>query len=58
MRKKKKYIVSKWMKLKMNDEKPIIMQAYEYENIFFDILEFDEGMKMYDYVLPSITRKT
>nr|XP_016490652.1 PREDICTED: uncharacterized protein LOC107810387 [Nicotiana tabacum] len=44
---KKKYVVGKWIKFQMVDDKPIMEQVHEYENLTADIL--NEGMKMYRF---------
>ncbi|KAL0344373.1 UNVERIFIED_CONTAM: hypothetical protein Sangu_1324700 [Sesamum angustifolium] len=41
---RKKYVVEKWVQFQMIDEKPIMDQIYEYENLVADVLS--EGMKM------------
>ena len=41
---KKKYICGKFLQFKMVDDKPIMEQVHEYENLVADILA--EGMKM------------
>ncbi|KAL0406670.1 UNVERIFIED_CONTAM: hypothetical protein Slati_3980900 [Sesamum latifolium] len=41
---RKKYVVGKWLQFQMVDEKPIMDQIHEYENLVADVLS--EGMKM------------
>ncbi|XP_070046393.1 uncharacterized protein LOC142169572 [Nicotiana tabacum] len=41
---KKKYVVRKWIKFQMVDNKPIMEQVHEYENLIADVL--NEGMEM------------
>ncbi|XP_070037063.1 uncharacterized protein [Nicotiana tomentosiformis] len=41
---KKKYVVEKWIKFQMVDDKPIMEQVHEYENLTADVL--NEGMEM------------
>ena len=41
---KKKYVTGKWMQFRMVDDKPIMDQVHEYENLVADVLA--EGMKM------------
>ena len=41
---KKKYVVSKWLQFQMGDDKPMMDQIHEYENLVTDVI--DKGMKM------------
>ncbi|KAL0349666.1 UNVERIFIED_CONTAM: hypothetical protein Sradi_4115800 [Sesamum radiatum] len=41
---RKKYVVEKWVQFQMIDEKPIMDQIHEYENLVADVLS--KGMKM------------
>ncbi|XP_011100540.1 uncharacterized protein LOC105178708 [Sesamum indicum] len=41
---RKKYVVGKWLQFQMVDEKPIMDQIHEYENLVTEVLS--EGMKM------------
>ncbi|KAA0041578.1 ty1-copia retrotransposon protein [Cucumis melo var. makuwa] len=41
---RKKYVVEKWLQFQMTDDKPIVEQIHEYENLVANVLS--EGMKM------------
>lgn len=41
---KKKYVVGKWLQFRMVDDKPIMDQLHDYENLTADVL--NEGMKL------------
>lgn len=41
---RKKYMVGKWLQFQMSDDKPIMDQVHEYENLATNVLF--EGMKM------------
>lgn len=49
---KKKYATGKWLQFKMVDDKPIMNQVHEYENLVADILT--EGMKMCDVLQANV----
>ncbi|XP_021751875.1 uncharacterized protein LOC110717468 [Chenopodium quinoa] len=49
---KKKYVVGKWINFKMDDEKPIMTQALDYENMVTEIL--GEGMKMCETLQANV----
>lgn len=40
----RKYVTGKWLQFQMVDDKPILDQVHEYENLVADVL--NEGMKM------------
>ncbi|KAA0036921.1 ty1-copia retrotransposon protein [Cucumis melo var. makuwa] len=40
----KKYVVGKWLQFQMTDDKPVVEQIHEYENLVANVLS--EGMKM------------
>ncbi|KAL0373620.1 UNVERIFIED_CONTAM: hypothetical protein Sradi_3277700 [Sesamum radiatum] len=48
----KKYVVGKWLQFHMIDDKPIMDQVHEYENLVVDVLS--EGMKMCDTLQANI----
>ncbi|XP_019226930.1 PREDICTED: uncharacterized protein LOC109208298 [Nicotiana attenuata] len=50
---KKKYVVGKWIKFQMVNDKPIMEQVHEYENLTADVL--NEGMEMSNLVESSST---
>lgn len=52
---KKKYATGKWLQFKMVDDKPIMNQVHEYENLVADILT--EGMKMCDVLQANVLIK-
>ncbi|KAL0451543.1 UNVERIFIED_CONTAM: hypothetical protein Slati_1132400 [Sesamum latifolium] len=52
---RKKYVVGKWLQFHMVDDKPIMDQVHEYENLVADILS--EGMKMCDILQENILLK-
>ncbi|TYK30642.1 ty1-copia retrotransposon protein [Cucumis melo var. makuwa] len=41
---RKKYVVGKWLQFRMTDDKPVVEQIHEYENLVANVLS--EGMKM------------
>ncbi|KAL0427898.1 UNVERIFIED_CONTAM: hypothetical protein Slati_2964600 [Sesamum latifolium] len=49
---RKKYVVGKWLQFQMNDEKSIMVQVHEYENLVADILS--EGMKIYEILQANV----
>ncbi|XP_056688727.1 uncharacterized protein [Spinacia oleracea] len=49
---KKKYVVGKWINFKMTDDKSIMDQVHDYENIVTDIL--GEGMKMCETLQANV----
>ncbi|XP_070007571.1 uncharacterized protein LOC142165387 [Nicotiana tabacum] len=49
---KKKYVVRKWIKFQMVDDKPIMEQFHEYENLTADVL--NEGTKMCDILQANV----
>ncbi|KAL0378952.1 UNVERIFIED_CONTAM: hypothetical protein Sradi_3200700 [Sesamum radiatum] len=49
---RKKYVVGKWLQFHMVDDKPIMDQVHEYENLVADVLS--EGMKMCDVLQANV----
>ena len=49
---RKKYVVGNWLRFQMMDDKPIMEQIHEYENIVGDIL--NEGMKMCEILQANV----
>ncbi|XP_070010524.1 uncharacterized protein [Nicotiana sylvestris] len=49
---KKKYVVGKWIKFQMVDNKPIMEQVHEYENLTADVL--NEGMEMCEILQANV----
>ncbi|KAL0317130.1 UNVERIFIED_CONTAM: hypothetical protein Sangu_2127300, partial [Sesamum angustifolium] len=49
---RKKYVVGKWLQFHMTDDKPIMDQVHEYENLVADVLS--EGMKMCDVLQANV----
>ncbi|XP_021844984.2 uncharacterized protein [Spinacia oleracea] len=49
---KKKYVVGKWINFKITDDKSIMDQVHDYENIVFDIL--GEGMNMCETLQANV----
>ncbi|XP_070005863.1 uncharacterized protein [Nicotiana sylvestris] len=49
---KKKYVVGKWIKFQMVDDKPIMEQVHEYENLTADVL--NEGMEMCEILQSNV----
>ncbi|XP_021764848.1 uncharacterized protein LOC110729418 [Chenopodium quinoa] len=49
---KKKYVVGKWINFKVDDEKPIMTQVHDYENMVTEIL--GEGMKMCETLQANV----
>ncbi|KAL0407798.1 UNVERIFIED_CONTAM: Retrovirus-related Pol polyprotein from transposon TNT 1-94 [Sesamum radiatum] len=49
---RKKYVVGKWLQFHMTDDKPIMDQVHEYENLVADVLS--EGMKMCDTLQANV----
>ncbi|KAL0437603.1 UNVERIFIED_CONTAM: hypothetical protein Sradi_0468200 [Sesamum radiatum] len=49
---RKKYVVGKWLKFHMVDDKPIMDQVHEYENLVADVLS--EWMKMCDVLQANV----
>ncbi|KAL0434395.1 UNVERIFIED_CONTAM: hypothetical protein Slati_2773800 [Sesamum latifolium] len=52
MQAEKKYVVSKWLQFHMTDDKPIMDQVHEYENLAADVLS--EGMKTCDTLQANV----
>ncbi|XP_075086185.1 uncharacterized protein LOC142168908 [Nicotiana tabacum] len=53
---KKKYVVGKWIKFQMVDDKPIMEQVHEYENLTINIM--NEGMEMCEILQANILLET
>ncbi|KAK4381929.1 hypothetical protein Sango_2920000 [Sesamum angolense] len=53
---RKKYVVGKWLQFHMTDDKPIMDQVHEYENLVADVLS--EGMKMCDVLQANVLLET
>ncbi|KAL0443926.1 UNVERIFIED_CONTAM: hypothetical protein Slati_2115300 [Sesamum latifolium] len=49
---RKKYVVGKWLQFLMTDDKPILDQVHEYENLVADVLS--EGIKMCDTLQANV----
>ncbi|KAL0287062.1 UNVERIFIED_CONTAM: hypothetical protein Sangu_2708500 [Sesamum angustifolium] len=49
---RKKYVVGKWLQFHMADDKPIMDQVHEYENLVANVLS--EGMKMCDVLQANV----
>ncbi|KAL0324974.1 UNVERIFIED_CONTAM: hypothetical protein Sradi_5066700 [Sesamum radiatum] len=49
---RKKYMVGKWLQFHMADDKPIMDQVHEYENLVADVLS--EGIKMCDALQANV----
>ncbi|KAL0404059.1 UNVERIFIED_CONTAM: Retrovirus-related Pol polyprotein from transposon TNT 1-94 [Sesamum radiatum] len=49
---RKKYVVGKWLQFQMVDERPIMDQIHEYENLVTDVLS--EGMKMCEILQANV----
>ncbi|XP_075103456.1 uncharacterized protein LOC142178036 [Nicotiana tabacum] len=49
---KKKYVVGKWIKFQMVDDKSVMEQVHEYENLTADI--FNEGMEMCEILQANV----
>nr|XP_033511997.1 uncharacterized protein LOC117276747 [Nicotiana tomentosiformis]XP_033511998.1 uncharacterized protein LOC117276747 [Nicotiana tomentosiformis] len=49
---KKKYVVEKWIKFQMVDDKPVMEQVHEYENLTADVL--NEGMEMCEILQANV----
>ncbi|KAL0303170.1 UNVERIFIED_CONTAM: Retrovirus-related Pol polyprotein from transposon TNT 1-94 [Sesamum radiatum] len=49
---RKKYVVRKWLQFHMIDDRPIMDQVHEYENLAADVL--NEGMKMCDTLQANV----
>ncbi|XP_075088212.1 uncharacterized protein LOC142170251 [Nicotiana tabacum] len=49
---KKKYVVRKWIKFQMVDDKPIMEQVHEYENLAVDVL--NEVMEMCEVLQANV----
>ncbi|XP_009629827.2 uncharacterized protein [Nicotiana tomentosiformis] len=52
MMREKKYVVGKWIKFQMVDDKPIMEQVHEYENLTADVL--NEGMEMCEILQANV----
>ncbi|KAL0408252.1 UNVERIFIED_CONTAM: hypothetical protein Sradi_1759600 [Sesamum radiatum] len=49
---RKKYVVGKWLQFQMIDEKPIMNQIHEYENLVAEVLS--EGMKICEILQVNV----
>ncbi|XP_016432970.1 uncharacterized protein LOC107759520 [Nicotiana tabacum] len=49
---KKKYVIEKWIKFQMVDDKPIMEQVHEYENLTADVL--NESMEMCEILQANV----
>ncbi|KAA0055836.1 ty1-copia retrotransposon protein [Cucumis melo var. makuwa] len=49
---RKKYVVGKWLQFQMNDDKPVVEQIHEYENLVANVLS--EGMKMCEILQANV----
>ncbi|KAL0325029.1 UNVERIFIED_CONTAM: hypothetical protein Sradi_5072200 [Sesamum radiatum] len=49
---RKKYVVDKWLQFHMTDDKPIMDQVHEYENLVAGVLS--EGMKICDVLQANV----
>ena len=48
----RKYVTGKWLQFQMVDDKPIMEQIHEYENLVADVL--NEGMKMCETLQANV----
>ena len=48
----RKYVTGKWLRFQMVDDKPIMEQVHEYENLVTDVL--NEGMKMCEILQANV----
>ncbi|TYK28557.1 ty1-copia retrotransposon protein [Cucumis melo var. makuwa] len=48
----KKYVVGKWLQFQMTDDKPIVEQIHEYENLMANVLS--EGMMMCEVLQANV----
>ncbi|KAJ1389134.1 gag-polypeptide of LTR copia-type [Sesbania bispinosa] len=48
----RKYVTEKWLQFQMVDDKPIMEQVHEYENLVADVL--NEGMKMCEILQANV----
>ncbi|KAL0441840.1 UNVERIFIED_CONTAM: Retrovirus-related Pol polyprotein from transposon TNT 1-94 [Sesamum radiatum] len=51
---RKKYVVGKWLQFHMTDDKPIMDQVHEYENLVADVLSEGSVMFLMNYTRPDI----
>ncbi|TYK16589.1 ty1-copia retrotransposon protein [Cucumis melo var. makuwa] len=49
---RKKYVVGKWLQFQMTDDKPVVEQIHEYENLVANVMS--EGMKMYEILQANV----
>ena len=49
---RKKYVVGKWLQFPMIDDKPVVEQIHEYENVVANVLS--EGMKMCEILQANV----
>ncbi|KAA0042223.1 ty1-copia retrotransposon protein [Cucumis melo var. makuwa] len=49
---RKKYVVGKWLQFQMTDDKPVVEQIHEYENLVANVLS--EGMKMCEILQANV----
>ncbi|KAK4400304.1 hypothetical protein Sango_1136500 [Sesamum angolense] len=49
---RKKYVVEKWLQFQIVDDKSIMDQVHEYENLVVDVLS--EDMKMYEILQANV----
>ncbi|KAA0056743.1 ty1-copia retrotransposon protein [Cucumis melo var. makuwa] len=52
---RKKYVVGKWLQFQMTDDKSIVEQIHEYENLVANVLS--EGMKMCEILQANVLLK-
>ncbi|TYK04655.1 ty1-copia retrotransposon protein [Cucumis melo var. makuwa] len=49
---RKKYVVGKWLQFQMTNDKPVVEQIHEYENLVANVLS--EGMKMCEILQANV----
>ncbi|KAA0046444.1 ty1-copia retrotransposon protein [Cucumis melo var. makuwa] len=49
---RKKYVVGKWLQFQMTDDKPVVEQIHEYENLVANVLS--EGMKICEILQANV----
>ncbi|KAA0026033.1 ty1-copia retrotransposon protein [Cucumis melo var. makuwa] len=49
---RKKYVVGKWLQFQMTDDKPVVEQIHEYENLVANVLS--EGVKMCEILQANV----
>ncbi|XP_022153695.1 uncharacterized protein LOC111021147 [Momordica charantia] len=49
---RRKYVVGKWLQFQMSDDKPVMDQVHEYENLVASVLS--EGMKMCEMLQANV----